>query len=288
MNYTTKSFKKQEISVHTGINCAPYFRCNNPKKCKTCHDIWRKKHYSKTTSHLKEDALKKFAHKKYITIKSKSLSHDFELKNVDVDSFIEDFKIMKRNKNFVIENNSQFIITKEISHTSELSYNPHYNIILLSHKSIDLNNKQLQKLLHKYNIEIYIDDIYKDKYDNTYLTSIKKLVNYSLKFEAKRNTLEKQINITKYKRDIYTTEFFNSDKYKELQRSLYIQIKDIKSHYKQKNLEAKRVFKRNTYNTSSKNYIRMLKSLIKKNKKYKSAERHYTRLAKCNFRANFW
>ena len=288
MNYTINSFKKQDIFVHTAPNCNPYFRCNNPKKCEHCSIAWRKKHYTKTTSHLTEKLLDKFDHKKYITIKSNSLSYNYDEKNSDVDNFIDDFKRMKRNKNFVIENNSQFIITKEISYTEELGYNPHYNIILLTHKEFKEDNKQLTKLLDKHNIEIYIQDMYKDKKDKTFLTSLKKQINYSLKFEEKRSTLETQINITKYKRDIYTTEFFNADKYAELQRSLYIQIKEVKTHYKKKYNEAKRVFRVNTKSTSNKNYIRMLKSFIKKKKKYNLAQAHYTRIINGVFARNYW
>lgn len=288
MNYTTNSFKKQNIPVHTSPTCYAFSRCHNHKKCEYCHDTWRKKNFSKITKHLNEKDLKKFKHKKYITIHSKSLSKNHDLKNIDVDNFMDQFKIKRRNKNFAISKNSHFIITKEISYTKGLGHNPHYNIILFSHTPFDTDNKQLQKLLSVHDIELYEEDIYKSEKDNTYLSSLHALVNYVLKFEVKRSELESQISITYNKRDIFTTEFFNSEKHEELQSYFYKQIKEIKAHYKAKLTEAKRVFSRNTKKTSPKNYLRMLKSFKKKKKKYKSAQAHYIREKHRRFSANFW
>lgn len=278
MNYTIKSFKKQQNTVHTAPKCTPLSRCHNHKKCEYCHTIWRRKNYTKITSHLTEQSIKQFKYKKYITFKSFSLTKNYDKKNIAVDNFINEFKIMKRNKSFIIDEKSQYVITKEISYTRKLGHNPHYNLILLSNKEFNLNNRQLKKLLDKYEIVIYIDNISKDSKSNKFLTSIKKLVNYSLKFERTRKDLESQIDITKYKRDLFTSEFFDSVKYSILQRKLYIQIKEIKEHYRAELKTAKELFKRNTKKTSPKNYLRLLKSFRKKKKRYKSAQAHYTRL----------
>ena len=291
MNYTAKSFNKQDKNLYRFSSCSPYHRCNDTKKCKTCRIAWRKKNYSKITNHLNENDLKNYRYKKFIVITSKSLDTDYELKNKNVDLFMEQFRIMKRNKNFVIDKDSEYIITKEISHSKELGYNPHNNIILFSNKDFDINNNQLQKLATIYNIDIHITDIYKAKEDKSYLTSLKKLVNYSMKYEDKRSELESQDNITKYKRDIHTTTLFNREKYQELQRSLCIYIKEeikvIKRHYKAKLIEANRIFRKNTQKTSPKNYLRLLKSLKNKKNKYSSAEAYYIGLERRRLPAIF-
>lgn len=269
MYYTQKTFKKQGKS---GRFCTPLSRCHNYKICPTCARI-RENKIKKNTSHITESEIKKFKYKKYIVVTSKDINTNVYMKNADIDNFLKDFISKKRNKNFIIDNSTQYFITKEISYNKKFDYNPHLNIILLSNKKFDTENKQFKNLVSSYNLDIFIKDI--TKREGTYKKSIDSLISYSIKFDKNRALLESDVNITKNKRDIFTSTLFDKKKYTKLQRNLYIYIRAFKDIYKAKKQEiinksikeikeAKAIYKRNAKKTNIKQYIRLNKSLHKK------------------------
>ena len=269
MYYTQKNFKKQEKS---GRNCNPLSRCHNYKVCPTCARI-RENKIKKNTSHISETEIKKYKYKKYIVVTSKDIDSNVYFKNANIDYFLKEFLTKKRNKNFIIDSSTQYFITKEISYNKKFDYNPHLNIILLSNKKIDIDNKQFKELTSRFRLDIHIKDI--TKRDGTYKKSIDSLISYSIKFDKNRSILERDISLTKNKRDIFSSTLFDKKKYTKLQRNLYIYIRAFKEIYKAKRTEiinksiedlkaVKTIYKRNAKKTNIKQYIRLNKSLHKK------------------------
>ena len=275
-NYTQKVIKYQ--------NCTPLFRCHDYKKCKECNKLYRQKQYAKATNHLKEIHIKQYKYKYYLVFTSNDINISIQEKNSNIDLFIKDFLSKRRNKNFLINKDSQYFITKEISYKKNIGYNPHYNMILLSNEPLDENNKQFQNLLNNCGIKYHVDNLYKT--DKSYLKSIQKIINYSLKFETERAELEKQISITKYKRNVLKSELFDEVKSQELHKRLYIHIQEAKAHYDNKIKEAKEVFKRNKNKNHPKNYLRLLKSMNKKIKYYNSVKARQVKRLKKKYKSN--
>jgi len=277
MYYTQKNIKKQYK------NCTPFNRCNNYKSCPHCSTAYRKREFSKATKHLHENDIKQYKNKYYIVFTSNDLKISTYEKNKYIDLFMTEFLAKKRNKNFIINKSSQYFITKEISYNKKYDdYNPHYNFILLSNDIIDFENKQFKRLLENYNIKFHIEKIYKS--DNSYKKSIEKIINYSLKFDENRARLENDISISKYKRNIYKSDLFNSEKYANLRKRLCIHIQATKEHYNNKIKQAKSILKRNLNKKHKKRYIILLKSYHKKVKYYNSVKARHIKRLKDRFR----
>lgn len=282
-NYIKIDLKNQENHGRNSHNCKPLSRCNNHKICPTCASI-RERKIKDSISHITEKHIKNFKHKKYLVIKSKDENTNVYMKNSDIDLFLKDFISMKRNKNFIISEKAHYFITKEISYNDKFKYNPHANIILLSDK-FNINNKQFQDLLKRYNLDCYVKDIYKK--DNSFSKSLKDLISYCIKFDKDRARLESDISITKSKRDIFKSSLFDKGNYSKLQRNLYIYIREIKANSKAKLQQAKAIFKRNAKKTNPKQYKRLLISLQKKKKSIIYTERRQIQRLKRRFASKF-
>lgn len=205
-------------------NCKKFSRCNNIKECAKCRNIWRKKNLGKLTNHLTNLQLKKYKYKKYITIQSMQIDNYFEQLE-KVENFVKDELAKKRYKSSIF-NDSEYILIKEISYSSDLGYHPHFNLILLTNNKNDFN----KKLVEKYNIRTYEKEIKK----TNPLQQIKNIFVYSCKFDEKRANLERQNKITYNKKDIYYSKLFVPTKLKKEDK-----IQQLKEKRKEINLSAK-------------------------------------------------
>lgn len=302
-NYTINTISSANFAVRIPKTCKKYSRCNKFKICPTCNLI-REKKLKKSLKFIQEKDILKYEHKKYLVITSNDLSHNFYKKNKKIDSFRKAFLDKKINKNFCINRDTQYFITKEISYNKKLGYNPHLNIILLSDLDFDINNKQLQKLLKQFDIDIHVEDIYTT--NNNYKDSIDNIISYSIKFNEDRAYIENTNNITHNKRDIFKSNFFkqkkslsylhnlifnkNIFKSKSIKKSrsyLYIYIRALKVQTSKDLKQSKQLFKRNANKSHPKNYIRLLKSLQKKKIIIFAREARKIKRARASFRAIF-
>lgn len=274
--YSKKPLNNQISAVHTQEKfivtnykeCKPHSRCHNYKKCKHCADVKRKREFAKAFNHITEKHLKNYKYKNFLTFVSLNKSNDFELKNACIDNFIKELIRSKRYKSSILHN-SQYFVSKHISKKDDL-INPHLHMIFLSHKSFK-HSKQIKRLLNKYNLRVNNKVMYKE--NNNYKDSFKRLLNYCLKVNSNRLQIERDYNLTKGKRDIYKSTLFSKRKLLKKDKRLYRDIALAKALYKQKRVEAIRVFKR--YNkTKISTYTRMLKSLQKKLKKIEKGKNY--------------
>ena len=273
--YTFKNFSIQK-------ECTKFSRCNDFRTCKTCNYIHTQKMKKQLLGHLTEEVINSYKYKYFIRVRNDDKNINIVEKNQMVNFFINDFTSSKRNKNFIIDKNSQYIINKEVSYSKEYGYNPHYHIILLTNKEFDLNNTQLKKMMIKNNIDLHITNIYKK--NNSYLESIKNIFTYINKYDEstakiqrenkllkgehsnKSTNLFNSIYLQEFKKDIYSKFYFLISfhflfKFEELHQNLYIKIMEDRN---KKIKLAKQIFKRNINKKHSKNYIRLHKSLMKK------------------------
>lgn len=286
-NYSNFGLKSQENFIHTHLkkpvsykDCKPHSRCNNHKKCKHCAKERAKREFSKATKHLKEDNVSHFKHKYFIEFNTKENHKDHKLKNLLIDSFIDELIKSKRSKNSILYE-SEYFTSKHISYTNKMGYNPHYHMILLSDKS-PKHNKQLKKLMDRYNIKVHYTKIYKE--DKKFITSIEKMINYCLKVEDDRIQLEQHQELTKNKKDIRKSNLFKYGKFTKLHKHLYKHIARIKHNKAVKDREARKVYRRYLKrNPKLKPHtkIKMIKSLKKKlERNKKSRDFHLYRLSR--------
>lgn len=291
MTYYSKiADNRQEKRTYSSFNfsksykeCTPLKRCNKHKKCPHCFLIWKKKQFSKATSHLTEKHLKNWKHKNFLTFVTLDTQLMADEINENIENFLKDLIRSKRYKSSILHD-GQYFTMKHISKSDDKGINPHLHMIFLSNKSFK-HSKHLKGLLKKYNLRVHNKPIYRDT-DNSYLTSIKKLINYMLKPSHDRIEIERKYNLTSNQRDIKKSIMFSKRKLIERKkdRKLYSYIclvmaftkevcqtiqaykrrhKELEAIYKQKRAEAIRIFKKHDKSTSKK-YIRWHKSLIKK------------------------
>ena len=283
MNYIKFTEKKQGLtplkSARTHHSeCRPLSRCNNYKKCKACHTIYKNKQIKKLSSHLDEISIREYKYKQYLVFTSADTHRYEDYKNSDLDNFLRELISTKRNKSGILSN-AQYLAIKEISFSSQLGYNPHYNFIYLSNKKF-IQSKEFKRIASKYNIKVHVTDIYQT--ERSYLKSIKKIINYSFKYDDKRSTIEKQTELTKHKQDVKKSNLFISSKFYDLHKRLYKYILELNAHYRAKKNKALSTYRR--YNKSKPSTkVKMLKSLNKKLKKIQSAKEYFTNIAKKRF-----
>lgn len=303
-HYNINSLKSAVYSVRTPKTCTKYSRCNKWKICPKCNLI-REKKIKKSLEFLRDSEINEYKHKKYIVIKSLDIDIPLEIKNKKIDDFRKAFLSKKINKNFAINKDSEYFITKEISWNDKFRFNPHLNIILLQNEEFNPKNKQLLKLLKEFNLDIYVKDIY--KVNDNYKNSILNIISYSIKFDKERASIEQTMKVTHNKRDLFKSSFFKKKKSlvylhklifiknifktknKENSHSyLCIYIRALKEKTKKDLYKAKQIFKRNAQKKHIKNYLRLLKSLRKKKKIIIERERRKIKRAQTRFRANFY
>jgi len=288
-DYTTKPLKttKTAYTFHkiSYKNCTPKLRCNDYKKCPTCFNIWKKKQFAKASNHLNEKVINKFKYKSFLTLVSLDTKINPYEKNSNIDLFLKDILNGTRYKSNIFFE-SEYFIAKQISFNKDFGVNPHYHIILLSNKQFK-RDKKLKEKLKKYNLRIDKKDIYKTK--NSYLESIKKLINYSLKLNEDTQEIERTLNLTKNKRYVKTSKLFSIKKLKKSQRNLYKHIHQIKQginqEYAQAVKQAKALFIQRYNKLKPKGYIRGLKALkskvsraeTRKNKKLTALKREISK-----------
>lgn len=297
-DYTLKPLKNTTFSYTKKENCSKFSRCNDFRTCPTCANIHKFKTIKKLTEHLEENIIKSYKHKYFIRFKNNDLNISVQEKNALLNLFMNDFIKAKRLKNFVLDNNSQYIFNKEISR-SALGYNPHFHMILLSKKSFDINNKKFRELLELHNISFHIEKVYKVK--GTYKNSIQSMIYYFNKFDKDLATIQNQTKLLANEKTNRHSNLFRAPQYNKIKAEFFNDFLLILSMYKtiendnlsrtlynkiieeQRELlkEAKRIFKRNTKKTSAKNYLRLLKSLRKKknliNKRISTAKRIFAK-----------
>ena len=256
-DYTKNNEKKQAYT-----QCYPEHRCNNTKKCKYCFNIWRKKQYKKATEHLKEKHIKGYKYKYLLTFVSLE-DKGLRSKNNNLDNFLKELIRGKRYKSSFLYN-AQYISKKHISHSKERGYNPHIHFLYLGNKHFKYS-KQLKKIQNKYKIRIDCKIIKREK-NSSYLTSVKKIINYMLKQEDSKIKAEFLYNITKNKRDLKKSCLFSKYKMNEKEKRLYKYIHLVQVEAKKKRAEVIKIFLRRK-DMGIKMYIRMLKSLQKKLKR---------------------
>lgn len=276
--YNKKGFFTSLNRITDCTNCTKLSRCNSYKKCKSCHTIYKNKQIKKLTYHLDEISIRKYKYKQYLIFSSLD-THKYEnYKNADMENFINELIQTKRNKSSILKN-SQYIAIKEISYTKQKGYNPHYNFIYLSDKKF-IQSKAFKNLASRYNIKVSVKEIYKT--ERSFLKSIKKIINYSLKFDINRLDIERKYNTTKGQRDIKKSGLFIEQKFINLHKRLYKYISEINRHYNAKRLKALKLYK--TYNKSKNSTkVRMLRSLNNKLIKIESSKIYYSKLLKKHF-----
>ena len=279
-NYTTnkpltQGFNKPSF-IHTHFTeCKPKSRCHNYKKCKTCHTIYYNKSKEALLNHLDEQSIREYKFKEYLVFTSLNTNPCHDYKNQDLEDFINELIRTKRNKSSVL-NNAQYVAIKEISRSLKLGLNPHYNFIRLANTKFT-QNKAFKKLASKYNIKVKVFQIYKK--NNSFLTSVKDIINYSLKHSKARQEIEREIDLTKGQRDIKKSPLFDKEKFLDLHKRLYKYIRDITRYYNAKRVQALKTYK--NYNKSKPSTrVKMLRSLYKKLNAIQSARSYYTSLAR--------
>ena len=259
--YTEKTTKSQNFSYTNFKDCAPKSRCNDYKKCPHCFSIWKKKQYAKATNHLTEKQINKFKYKSFLTLVSLDTKISPQEKNSNIDLFLKDILNGTRYKSNIFFE-SEYFISKQISYNKDFGVNPHYHIVLLSNKAFK-RDKKLKEKLSRYNLRIDKKDIYKK--NNTFIDSVKSLVNYCLKSNSDTFQIEQDQNLSKNKRYIKKSTLFSINKYKKSQRNLYKHIHDAKAlinqEFKQAIKQAKNTFKSKYNKKRPKGYIRGLKAL---------------------------
>ena len=282
MYYTAnKPLKQGFIHTTTPYNCDIGRRCHNYKKCKTCHTIYYNRQFKKSVNHLDENVIRSFKYKQYIVFTSRITHKNYtpDMKNADLQNFLRELTTTKRYKSSPIHN-AEYIAIKEISHDQELGFNPHYNFIYLSNDKPFTQSAKFKEIASKYSIKAKAKDIYKT--DFSYLASIKKIINYSLKFSKDRLNLELTTNITKAQRDILKSSLFDPKKYVNSHKRLYKYISDINAHYDHKAVQARKVYK--TYITTKKmkphTKVMMLRSLYNKLDKIEKARKYFKAVVK--------
>jgi hypothetical protein len=290
-NYTTKTAFTQEKRYTrntTFKNCTPAQLCNDFKKCPRCFDLWKKKQYAKAINHLTEKQIKEYKYKSFLTVVSLDTKISAKEKNSNLDLFLNDLIRGARYKASAFYQ-SEFFSMKQISYKNDFGANPHLHIIYLSMFKF-IRNKKLKELLSKYNLRIDKKDIYKNE-DRSYLTSIKKVVNYCLKANKDTFEIERNLSLTKGKRLIKKSVLFNNKKLQKKESLLYkyihLKTAPIKAHYKQKLQDAKRIFKK-TNRTNAKTYIKKLKTYRKKLKSINSAREYYLARARASAKREFY
>lgn len=278
--YTKNSLNIQEKSYIFTKECSKNLRCNNYKICPTCFKIWKKKQFAKLTKNLTEKRIKDFKHKYFLTIVSMDKKISAYEKNANIDLFLNELTKNKRAKSNLFYE-SEYLSIKQISATEEFEINPHLHIIFLTNR-IFKRDKKLKDLLSRFNLRIHKTDIKKD-IDNSYKTSVLKLINYSLKYNAKTIEIEKNYKLTHNKSYIKKSSLFCKRKLSKKHKNLYIYIHQqtalINAFYNAKLREAKATFKH--YNRSNpKGYIIAIKSYKKKAHKIEKARKYYKNLLK--------
>ncbi len=264
--YTPKSYTETKTFRTSFYGCTELVRCNNHKKCTRCQNLWRKRDWAQSLNHTTEKHFKNWKFKTLLTIVSLKKEYDAGNKNKDIDLFMSDLIKSKRYVSSILFN-SQYFSNKHISYTKEKGYNPHIHMILLSTKEFE-KNKHLQKLLKKYKLRINSKTIRKAN-DNSFKTSIQKIVNYLLKFEKSRIDLERKYNITTQKKDIRKSNLFIKRKHTKKSKHLLNHIRDINTKYK-KLIKLDIALFKNYNKKKPKTYIRMHKSVMKKIKLHNS------------------
>lgn len=280
-HYNKDSLKKHSNSYTKAANCSKFNRCHDFRTCETCATIHKHKSIKKLTNHLDENIIKNYKHKYFIRFKNDDLNISVQEKNAYVNLFMNSFLRAKRNKDFIINDNSQYIFNKEIS-KSAAGYNPHVHMILLSNKSFDITNKKFIELCKLNNISFHVQDIY--KVNGSYKNSIQSLIYYFNKFDKDTQTIQRQTKLLSNEKTNRHSNLFRAKKYEDIKAAFfhdfllilsfdYVIKKDIldrrlcnKIIEEQRQLlkTAKTIFKRNTKKTSARNYLRLLKSLRKK------------------------
>jgi len=280
-DYSEKPLKNPTFSYTNQQNCNKFSRCHNYRTCRTCATIHKHKTIKKLTNHLEESIIKSYEYKYFIRFKNDDLKISVQEKNQYINLFMNSFIKSKRNNNFIIDDNSQYIFNKEIS-KSALGYNPHIHLILLTNKKFDTDNKQFKKLCNLYNISFHIEKVY--KVNGSYKNSIQSMINYFNKFDKDTATIQRQTKLLSNEKSNRHSNLFRQSKYQEIKQVLLLDISLILGLFiivkkeelarrlynkiiEQQNKllkQAKQLFKRNTQKTSAKNYLRLLKSLRKK------------------------
>lgn len=279
-HYTKKNLNIQQKSYIFTKDCSINHRCNNYKICLACFNIWKKKQFKKLTENLTEKRIKDFKYKYFLTVVSLDNKISAYEKNSNIDLFLNELTKNKRAKNNLF-NASEYLSIKQISYNEQFEVNPHLHIIFLSNK-IFKRDKKLKDLLSRFNLRIHKKDITKST-DNSYKTSILKLINYSLKYNPKTIEIEKNYKLTHNKSYIKKSSLFCKRKSIKKHKNLYIYIHQqtalINAFYNSKLKEAKSKFKH--YNrTNPRGYIIAIKSFKKKAHKIAKARAYYKNLLK--------
>lgn len=283
MNYTKNTIKTQVKSVHTSQNCTILSRCNNYKICPHCFKIWKQKQFKKASENLTEKRIRDFKHKYFLTVVSLDRNINPYEKNSNIDLFLDELIKGKRAKSNLFYQ-SEYISFKQISYSEQYEINPHLHITFLTNR-IFKRDKKLKELLSRYNLRINVQEIKKD-IDNSYKTSILKILNYSLKMNNKTLEIERNYKLTHNKSYIKKSSLFSKKKDTKKHKNLYNYIHQqkaiIKAYYSAKLEQAKNSFKHFNRN-NPKSYIKALKSYHKKAHKIAKAQKYYeNQLKKAN------
>lgn len=277
-HYTTNGLNVLYTGTHSPLKfitahkseCSPRARCHNHKECKACHDLWRRAQWSRACSHLTEKHLKSWKYKEYLVIASLKDGNAIQQAQ-DLENFLNEWVRSGRYKSSLLHK-SQYFTSKHVSKTEGKGYFPHVNMLFLSNNSFK-HNRHLKQLLSKYNLRIKNTPISKDQ-DNSYKTSIYKLINYFLKWEKSRAEFEDMTKFNKGKREIRKSALFSKRKMMEKDRRLYNHIAQAKALYNQKRKEAIAIYKRNRHHRPryvAKLHRSMIRKIEKLQKQLKTA-----------------